>query len=67
MSGLGECVYSCIRSAGAMYPSRSIKNLGQGCLNMILDCIPIRLTLPTREGLPIVRDRQKEAFKSRRE
>ena len=55
MSGLGEGMYSCIRSAGAMYSSRSIKNLGQCCLNMILDCIPVRLTLPTREGLPVVR------------
>src|SRR6202007_1742552 len=46
MSGLGEGGYSCIRWRGAMYSSRSIKNLGQCGLNMILDCIPIRLTLP---------------------
>jgi hypothetical protein len=64
MSGLGEGMDSCIRSAGAMQSSRSIKNLRQGRLNMILDCIPVRLTLPTREGLPVVRDGQVEPFKS---
>ena len=64
MSGLGEGMDSCIRSAGAMQSSRSVKNLRHGRLNMILDCIPVRLTLPTREGLPIVRDGQVEPFKS---
>ena len=56
MRGLGQRMYSCIRAAGAVHSSRSIKDLGQHRLNMILDCIPVRLALPTREGPPVVGD-----------
>ena len=65
MGGLSKCMYSCVRSAGAVHSSRSIKDLRQRCLDMILDSIPVRLALPAGKSSPVVRDDQKESLKSR--
>jgi hypothetical protein len=64
MGSLSECMHSCIRSASAMHSGRSIKDLRQCCLDVILDSVPVRLALPARKRPPIVCDDQKESFKS---
>lgn len=56
VGALGESVDACIRAAGAVHSHGLGTNLLDGFLEMVLNAIAIRLTLPAGERRAVIRD-----------
>ena len=65
MRHLSEGMNSGIRSSGPVQFHRNRGDLGESSLEMILNAVPVWLTLPPAEWSPVIRDGQLQAFERR--